>query len=317
MKGTSEQAVVARREFSTVAPAVSHVTVCICTFKRPELLGRLLSTLQHQQTYGRFSYAVVVVDNDSEGSARASVEAFSTTSHVQTAYCLEPQKNIAMARNRGVSQAEGDFIAFIDDDEFPENDWLLRLLETQSRYHADGVLGPVKPYFASEPPAWVRKGGFFDRPTHATGFRMGWEEARTGNVLFRRCILEGERVPFDTKFDAAGEDVDFFRRMMQKGCTFVWCNEAVAHELVPASRCSREYLLKRALLRGSNFHKHPTDRLKNTVKSVIAVPAYTLALPVLALCGQHVFLKYLIKLLDHGSRLLAYVGLSVITGRRI
>ena len=317
MTGSGDRTAVVSRDSNSVTPALGHISVCICTFKRPELLGRLLSALQQQQTYGRFSYSVVVVDNDAEGSAGASVAAFSATTRLRAAYCLEPQKNIAVARNRAVSNAEGDFIAFIDDDEFPEDDWLLRLLETQARYNADGVLGPVKPYFASEPPAWVRKGGFFDRPTHATGFRMNWEEARTGNVLFRRSILDGECAPFDTNFDAAGEDVDFFRRMMQKGCTFIWCNEAVAHELVPASRCSRKYLLKRALLRGSNFRKHPTDRLKNTVKSVIAVPAYALALPVLALCGQHVFLKYLIKLLDHGSRLLSFAGLPVMTGRQI
>ena len=89
----------------------------------------------------------------------------------------------------------------------------------------------------------------------------------------------------------------------------------MAHELVPASRCNREYLLRRALLRGSNFHKHPTDRLKNAAKSLVAVPCYALALPVLALFGQHVFLKYLIKLLDHGSRLIAYLGISAVTQR--
>jgi hypothetical protein len=36
---------------------------------------------------------------------------------------------------------------------------------------------------------------------------------------------------------------------------------------------------------------------------------------VLALFGQHVFLKYLIKLLDHGSRLMAYLGYSTVTRR--
>jgi hypothetical protein len=109
--------------------------------------------------------------------------------------------------------------------------------------------------------------------------------------------------------------VDFFRRMMEKGCSFVWCNEAVVREFVPASRCNRSYLLKRALLRGSNFHKHPTHRIRNIAKSAVAVPCYALMLPVLALFGQHVFVKYLIKLLDHGSRLLAFLGLSLVTER--
>jgi hypothetical protein len=110
--------------------------------------------------------------------------------------------------------------------------------------------------------------------------------------------------------------MDFFRRMMEKGFAFIWCNDAVALELVPAARCTRSYLLKRALLRGSNFSKHPTHRIKNGAKSLIAVPCYALSLPILALFGQHVFLRYLIKLLDHSSRLLAYVGLRLVTQRQ-
>ena len=103
--------------------------------------------------------------------------------------------------------------------------------------------------------------------------------------------------------------------MTEKGCTFVWCDEAVVHEVVPAQRCTRSYLLMRALLRGSNFPKHPSDRVKNIVKSLLAVPGYALILPVLPLFGQHLFVKYLIKLLDHASRLFAFLGLNLVTQR--
>jgi succinoglycan biosynthesis protein ExoM len=279
-------------------------------------LGKLLSRLEKQRTDELFTHSVVVTDNDPAQSAREFVKSFSSKSDLRAIYTFEPQPNIALARNTALKHAEGDFIAFIDDDEYPENDWLLNLYKTCEERKVDGVLGPVRPYFEIAPPEWVTKGKFFVRPTHETGYRVKWEEARTGNVLFKREILDGVEVPFRSQFDTAGEDVDFFRRMMEKGCTFIWCNEAVAHELVPASRCNRSYLLKRALLRGSNFHKHPTDRIKNAAKSLVAVPCYTLALPVLALFGQHVFLKYLIKLLDHGSRLMAYVGFSAVTRRQ-
>ena len=278
-------------------------------------MGKLLSELEKQRTDKLFTHSVVVTDNDPAQSAREFVKSFSSKSDLRVIYTFEPQPNIALARNTALKHAEGDFIAFIDDDEYPENDWLLNLYKTCVERKVDGVLGPVQPYFENTPPAWVTKGKFFVRPTHETGYRVKWEEARTGNVLFKRQILDAGEAPFRSQFDTAGEDVDFFRRMMEKGCTFIWCNEAVAYELVPASRCNRSYLLRRALLRGSNFHKHPTDRLKNAAKSLVAVPCYTLALPVLALFGQHVFLKYLIKLLDHASRLMAYLGFSTVTRR--
>ena len=163
-----------------------HISVCICTFKRPQLLTQLLDRLDDQRTDGLFAYSVVVADNDPEQSAREVVKALSSTSHVRVTYCSEPQQNIALARNKVLQHAEGDFIAFIDDDEYPQDDWLYRLLTTCVEYGVDGVLGPVKPYFESDPPEWVKKGRFFDRPTFGTGYRVNWDQARTGNVLFKR-----------------------------------------------------------------------------------------------------------------------------------
>lgn len=293
-----------------------HISICICTFKRPQLLGSLLERLKNQRSEGTFRFSIVVADNDREESARSVVENFCANSEVRATYCAEPRQNIALARNKSVECAAGDYIAFIDDDEFPDDTWLLNLLNAYRNYNADGVLGPVKPYFESAPPRWLTKGKFFDRPTHPSGYKMNWTEARTGNVLFRKDIVKTVEVPFRSQFDTAGEDVDFFRRMMDQGFKFVWCDEAPVYELVPASRCTRSYLLRRALLRGSNFHKHPADKLKNTVKSLIAAPCYLVVLPFLLLLGQHVFLKYLIKFLDHSSRLLAFLGLSLVTQRQ-
>jgi succinoglycan biosynthesis protein ExoM len=295
---------------------VPHICVCICTFKRPKLLRLLLDKLADQETEGQFTYSAVVADNDPEQSAQRVVVEFSSTSRVPVTYCFESQQNIALARNKALQNAQGDFIAFIDDDEYPAPDWLRNLLAACTKYGVEGVLGPVVPYFEVDPPAWATKGKFFDRPRFKTGHRLTWDQTRTGNVLFKREILNAVDIPFRSQFNTAGEDMDFFRRMMEKGFAFIWCNDAVALELVPAARCTRSYLLKRALLRGSNFSKHPAHRIKNGAKSLVAVPCYALSLPVLALFGQHVFLRYLIKLLDHSSRLLAYVGLRLVTQRQ-
>ena len=285
-----------------------HISVCICTFKRPELLSRLLLALNKQVTQNRFTYSVVVADNDKEQSARAAVEDYARTASIRATYCAEPRQNIALVRNCALEHAEGDFIAFIDDDEVPGDDWLARLFGAMQSSGADGILGPVDPYFDDAPPAWVKKGRFFERPSHPAGYKLSWAECRTGNVLFARRIIDGLAEPFRSQFGTAGEDMDFFRRMIDKGCVFLWCPEAAVLELVPPARMSKGFLLKRALLRGSNFPKHPEGRAKNIAKSLVAVPAYLLALPVLAVLGQHLFLKYLIKLCDHGARLMAFSG---------
>ncbi len=200
----------------SITVRTNHISICICTFKRPELLRQLLERLENQRTDGLFTYSIVVADNDPVQSARHVVAALSSTVPVRVTYCHEPQQNIALARNKALEYAEGDFIAFIDDDEFPNDDWLWNLFRTCVAYGVEGVLGPVNPHFESEPPEWVKKGRFFDRPTFDTGYRMNWDEARTGNVLFKRDILNAVDIPFRSEFATAGEDVDFFRRMMRE-----------------------------------------------------------------------------------------------------
>jgi len=120
---------------------------------------------------------------------------------------------------------------------------------------------------------------------------------------------------FKPEFGTGGEDKDFFMRMNDLGFAFIWCNEAVVLETVPADRWKRSFMWKRALLRGRNILKHPVGRVSVLAKSVAAVPLYSLALPVLSIFGQHWFMKYSIKLCDHLGRLLAIARINPIKER--
>ncbi len=124
-----------------------HISVCVCTCQRQKLLAELLIKLQHQVTNGLFSYSITVVDNDQAQSAKGLVESFKQRSLITINYYTEPEKNIALARNKAVETMEGNFIAFIDDDEFPVKEWLLNLYKTCAQLNADGILGPVKHFF--------------------------------------------------------------------------------------------------------------------------------------------------------------------------
>ena len=283
-----------------------HITVCICTFKRPRFLQRLLQELANQETEGRFTYSIVVADNDCLQSAKSIARKFERTVAIPIRYCVEPQQNIALTRNKAIDNARGNLIAFIDDDEYPIGRWLLTLFEAYERYGVDGVLGPVKPEFECDPPKWVVKGRFYDRPTYPTGFIIDWRKGRTGNVLLNKAVFPPNEPAFRSDL-LTGEDQDFFRRMIQKGHTFVWCDEAVAYEIVPATRWRRSFLIRRALLRGKVSLAHPTSRLLEVAKSIIAVAAYVAALPIMLMFGQGLFMRYLIKIFDHAGKLLALI----------
>jgi succinoglycan biosynthesis protein ExoM len=292
-----------------MSATTKHVTVCICTYQRPDLLKRLLEHLKRQETAGRFDYSIVVVDNDSAQSAQPVVNEFAASSTIAICYCIEPRQNIALARNKAVENVKGDFAAFIDDDEFPENNWLLTLFSTCESYNVDGVLGPVKRYFDEQPPRWLAKGRFYVRPINPTGDAVRWYEARTGNVLVRKKVLEGAESPFRPQF-RAGEDQDFFRRKIEQGYAFVWSADAVVYETVPPARWKRSYMLRKALLRGASASLQPSCDAAGITKSLIAVPLYTVALPFALLAGQHHFMSLLVSMFDHLGKLLALVGIN-------
>ncbi len=286
------------------------ITVCICTYRRPHLLRRLLTELARQETGGRFAVSVVVTDNDRLESARAVATAAAAAFPGGLVYCVEPRQNIALARNQALAHARGDYVAFIDDDEFPAPGWLAALFAALPRFGADGILGPVKPHFDEPPPSWAVRGGFFDRPAHPTGHVLDWEHCRTGNALLKRSVIPDGEPPFRPEFAGGGEDRDFFRRLIDAGRVFVWCDEAVAYEVVPPARWKRSVLLRRALLRGKMALNQPGGRTRGLALSAVAVPIYALALPFIACAGQHRLMRTLIKLCDHAGRVLAFIRLN-------
>jgi glycosyltransferase involved in cell wall biosynthesis len=287
----------------------SHVSVCTCTYKRPHLLARLLKELGDQDTGDLFTYSIVVVDNDHLRSAEPVVAEFAAASVIPVLYCVEPEQNIALARNKAVENAHGDFVSFIDDDEFPTRNWLLTLFTACHEYGVDGVLGPVKPHFDERPPQWVVKGKFYERATYPTGYVIDGSKGRTGNVLLKKHVFSFSEQPFRPEF-RAGEDQDFFTRMIEKGQRFIWCDEAVAYEVVPPIRWTRSYMLRRALLRGAIQPKTANFGALSIAKSVVAIPAYTAALPFALLLGHHRFMAILVRLFDHLGKIFTLAGIN-------
>jgi succinoglycan biosynthesis protein ExoM len=237
---------------------MTRVAVCVATYARPDGLARLLDGLRAQRVDA--SVRVVVVDNDAAGPCRSLVEAQAPCFALGVRYVVESQRGITYARNRSVREAGDDvgFLAMLDDDEVPDRRWLAELLRVQAETGADIVTGPVVPYFPSPVPVWVREGGFFDRPRHATGRRL--PHAHTHNVLARRAVFD-ETGPFDDRFAlTGGEDLEFFRRAVGRGFSVVWADGAPVEEWIPSSRTTLSWLLRRSYRGGTTLGLVDRDR---------------------------------------------------------
>jgi succinoglycan biosynthesis protein ExoM len=295
---------------TNVSNTIPEVSVCIITFKRPRMLASLLEELARQESDGLFRISIVVVDNDREESAKETVAAAARILLIPLSYDVEREQNLSLARNRSVRNAKGEYVAFIDDDEIPAPRWLVTLYQMLLRSAADGVLGPVYPKFEVEPPKWLTSSRVAERPELPTGRVLNWQETRSGNVLLKKKIFDEPGNLFDPRFASHGEDRDFFRRVMSKGCRFVWCAEAAVPEIQPAERMRRRFHFRRALLRGSVSWKQAPS-LKLLVKTIGALGVYAIALPFLLLAGQGLFMRYVVKVCDHVGRFLTACGVNV------
>jgi len=284
------------------------------------MLVSALNGIITQITDHRFSYEVVVVDNDENQSANQVVKRFQKNSNLKVIYDFENEQNISLARNRCVKNAKGNLIAFIDDDEVPVKDWLYRLYDTIKKFNADGVLGPVLPSYPKSAPEWLRKGNIFDSRRFATGTQLSVRNTRTGNVLLKRYLFAEGTELFDPKFGrTGGEDVDFFGRHLAKGRKFIWCDEAVAYEMILSERWQIKFHLKKYLrigtLNGERLRKKGVKGIMAVVKTLVTAPVWFTGMLLFFPFGKHLWVRPVLKLSYSAGCILAYCGFSLIRER--
>lgn len=239
----------------------TRVAVCIITYRRPEGLRRLLDALSELSfSDSPPQVEIVVIDNDEEGSARRVCEGRVSVSRWDFHYDIEPRRGIPFARNKAIAYAmqRADLIAFVDDDEAPDPNWLEALLAAQNRYDADVVAGPVVPVLPPEAPAWVGRGRHFDHPRYPSGRRIIL--AASGNAVIRSSVLRSLDSHFDERLAyCGGSDSLFFRRLHLAGHKMVWADDAIVREWVPASRATAGWLVRRAYRHGTTLARRRLD----------------------------------------------------------
>lgn len=239
------------------APSRPRVCIGIPTFKRPNYLCQLLRSLEKLQT--RAVITVIVADNDTIGR-----EGMSECRNIVTAgyrfplLAVEsPVRGIAGTRNilvkTALQQGGAGYIAMIDDDSWPELDWLETLLDLIEAEGVDVVRAAMEPHFEQPPEPWLVQTELYRPPITATG-RVAQIHA-AGNFLARADVFRKVACPWFSPDYAltGGEDDDFFLRLKELGYTFAQTANTIVHERMPATRCTPRWLLDRALMNGSSW----------------------------------------------------------------
>jgi succinoglycan biosynthesis protein ExoM len=230
------------------------VCLCVPTFRRPAGLRKLLAHIERSTYAG--ATTVIVVDNDDENRAgTAVVESIAPAFRFPIACFVEPRRGHTYAYNSAFARAcraipAPDYVAVLDDDEYPDPDWLAELTTVAQEFDVDIVGGPVFPVFDA-PNHWLAESGLYAPARYPTG-RVPMIYG-AGNMLIRRTVLEQYLdEPFHHAFAfTGGSDSEFFRRCRADGRSFAWADDARVFETMPQSRTTVGYLLRRKFRTGS------------------------------------------------------------------
>lgn len=225
-----------------------RIAVAICTYNRPEGLSMVLEGVARQDLCeAGAELRVIIVDNSADANARNVLLETSQSYRWPLVYYHEPRRGISFARNRALRdavQGVDDYIAFIDDDEYPEPGWIAALVEVAHATDAAAVSGVVMARFSETPAWWIAKGKFFD----VSGFpdQSPVPFGHTSNALVRLRDTRAMGLEFDSRFSlTGGEDALFFQEIRDANRQTVFSRGAVVYEHIVPKRATLPWLVKR------------------------------------------------------------------------
>jgi glycosyltransferase involved in cell wall biosynthesis len=232
------------------------VSVVVCTYNCERTLGPALESVACQETGGEFEFEIVVIDDASTDGTGEAIRRAAGNALVPLRCVRESGRGVPFARNRGVQEARGEWIAFFDDDQIAGREWLRELMRTARETGAQVVGGVRWLQFLDETPrnlAPVTRevlGEKYYGPRMRRSNR--YSLACTGNILVRRDVFE--RIGcFDTNMHRGMSDIDLTRRAFEAGVDSWYTPHAVVTHLIPPHRLEEDYLKWTCLRVGTNL----------------------------------------------------------------
>jgi GT2 family glycosyltransferase len=233
-----------------------RASIIIATYKRAAYLSNCLEALAALET-DPATFEIIVVDNNSPDNTRDVCLSFAQTHPaLQMRYMLEKKQGASHARNRGVAEARGETVCFVDDDSPPAPEWLNILLEIFNDPSVGCAGGPSIPdYQGQEVPPWLRGdlqgllSGYtlpYTKPTPVSR----WDQLPLScNMAIRRSLftdLGFLRTDLDRSGGqvlAAG-DTEMADRINKAGWKVMYIPDAPVRHLVAPERLDKKHIYR-------------------------------------------------------------------------
>lgn len=235
------------------------ISVIVCTHNRARFLRGALQSVVDQE-FPRHDYAVIVVDNASSDDTRQVVADFRSDGNVS--YVHEPKLGLNHARNTGWRAAEGEYVAYFDDDALAEPGWLAAIRDVFAAADGPAIIGGrVDPIWEAERPSWLSDGAataltIVDWGATARPLAQVPREWLSGVNFAMPVSLLQELGGFDLRLDRVGNrllsngDILIQRRAQQRGYPCLYHPEMRVRHAVPAARLTQRWFVSRYYWQG-------------------------------------------------------------------
>ena len=227
------------------------ISFIICTYNREKYIYECLSRLAKNTE--QEGWEIVLVNNNSTDSTAAECKRFeSDYPKVNYCYFVETQQGLSFARNRGIAEAHGEWIVFLDDDAMVETDYIANLKVHLANYREAAAFGgQIAPSFEDGEPDWYSEWsmGFVSAIDRGDKVHMFPENKFPigANMGIKREILDKVGM-FNTELGRtgnnllAGEEKDLFNRIHKAGGTILYFPNIGVKHCIPGRRTTREFV---------------------------------------------------------------------------
>ena len=224
------------------------VSVVICSYNREKFLPRALNSLINQ-TVDKDKYEVIIVNNNSTDSTEKICKQFiSENKELNVSYFVEKNQGLSFARNRGIKEAKGEIISFIDDDAIAREDYVENLIKTFKQYPEYGAIGgKVIPIFPdNKEPVWMSKyiQGVVSKVDYGNKIKDFSKKYPTGcNMAFRRELFE-KFGGFNTDLVYRGDDKYVFYKLKKNKVKILYAPNVYVNHNIDAYRIEPKFIDK-------------------------------------------------------------------------
>jgi len=224
------------------------LSVVICTYNRAKYLPDALKSLTLQSA-NCFDFEIVIVNNNStDNTELLCLDFIKKNPSLNINYCIEKQPGLSFARNRGIEEAQGTFISFIDDDGIAREDYVANLLKSFDDHPNYGAIGGkvIPIYESGEEPAWMNKyiQGVVSKVDYGERKSDFDKKFPVGcNMAFRKKLFE-KYGGFNTDLVYRGDDKFVFVNLKKNGVKVLYDPEVYVNHFIDAYRVEKKFIDK-------------------------------------------------------------------------